>query len=488
MARAVLAFDLGASSGRAMLARLDNGHISLTEVHRFENEPVQLHSTLYWDFPRLMREIYIGLQKAHQAGPYESVAIDTWGVDFGLLDAQGYLMENPVHYRDARTQSAVPWVFERIPKVELYTATGIQHMALNTVFQLAALRKDRPAILQNAAELLPMPNLIAYFLTGQKQAEYTMASTMELLPAGESRWSQEIFDKLSIPATIFPPIVLPATPCGMLTDTLCGELNIPPVMVCNTACHDTASAVAAVPAMEKDFLFLSSGTWSLMGTETDAPVVTAESRDCNFTNEGGVNKTTRFLKNIMGLWIVQECRRHWALLAPVSYGELAQEAEAAPAFACFIDPDDPSFLAPGDMPERICAYLKKTGQPVPDTRGGIVRCIYESLAMTYKATALTISRLTGKKYGTLYAVGGGTQASLLMQMSADAMNMPVMAGPSEATALGNAMVQLIALGAIEDVAHGRRMISASFAPKAYQPRDKDAWEQAYLRFLRVTGK
>jgi sugar (pentulose or hexulose) kinase len=488
MARTVLAFDLGASSGRAMLARLEDGRLSLTEVHRFDNVPVKLHDTLYWDFPKLMQEIYTGLQKARVAGPYESVAIDTWGVDFGLLDKQGYLMENPVHYRDARTEKAVPWVFGHISSIRLYAITGIQHMPLNTVFQLAALKKDRPAMLENAATLLPMPNLIAYFLTGQKQAEYTMASTMELLPAGETCWSQEILSKLGIPPANFPPIVAPGTPCGVLSDALCKELDIPPVLVLNTACHDTASAVAAVPAQEKDFLFLSSGTWSLMGTERDMPVVTEESRDCNFTNEGGVNGTIRFLKNIMGLWIVQECRRHWASKEPITFGQLAKEAEAAAPFACFIDPDDPLFLPPGDMPQRIRLYLVKTGQTVPETRGGLVRCIYESLAMTYRQTAQTISRLTGKEYKALYAVGGGTQASLLMQMAADAMNMPVMAGPSEATALGNAMVQLIARKVIQDVPHGRSIIAASVSPQAYLPQNTAAWEEAFHRFRTIMGK
>lgn len=488
MARTVLAFDLGASSGRAMLAKLDGERISLTEVHRFENVPVFLQGTLYWDFPKLMQEVYTGLQKALESGSYESVAIDTWGVDFGLLDKQGHLMENPVHYRDARTETAVPWVFDRILKEELYAITGIQHMALNTVFQLAALKKDRPAMLESAAALLPMPNLIAYFLTGQKQAEYTIASTSELLPSGESRWSPEILDKLGIPPNIFPPVSAPGTLCGMLSDAVCKKLDIPPVLVLNTACHDTASAVAAVPAREKDFLFLSSGTWSLMGTEAEKPVVTEESRVCNFTNEGGVNGTIRFLKNIMGLWIVQECRRHWSLKEPVSFGQLAKEAEAATPFACFIDPDDPLYLQPGDMPERIREYLVKTGQPVPGTRGGLVRCVYESLAMTYKLTAQTISRLTGREYKALYAVGGGTQASLLMQMASNAMNMPVMAGPSEATAIGNAMVQFISLQAIRDVAHGRNIVSASVSPQAYLPNSTAAWEEACQRFRRITGK
>ncbi len=488
MARTVLAFDLGASSGRAMLARLDQEQLFLTEVHRFDNVPVQLNGTWYWDFPRLMHEIYTGLIKAHEAGPYESVAIDTWGVDFGLLDSRGYLLENPVHYRDIRTEDAVPWVFERISKERLYSITGIQHMALNTVFQLAALKKDRPELLDHAAALLPMPNLIAYFLTGQKQAEYTMASTMELLPAGQYDWSEEILAKLALPRGIFPAVKIPGEPCGLLSPDLCKELGIPQVMVYNTACHDTASAVAAVPAQEEDFLFLSSGTWSLMGTELTGPVVNEESRLSNFTNEGGVNHTVRFLKNIMGLWIVQECRRHFAQKESVSYAQLAQEAEEAQPFACFIDPDDPLFLPPGDMPHRIGEYLTKTGQTVPSTRGGLVRCIYESLAMAYRSTALAISSLTGKAYGTLHAVGGGTNASLLMQMAADAMNMPVLAGPTEATAIGNAMIQLIALGEIQGVAHGRRVVAASAAARQYLPHNQKAWDEAYARYLRVTRK
>ncbi len=481
MARTVLAFDLGASSGRAMLATLQNERLSLTEVHRFDNVPVRLHGTLYWDFPRLMHEIHTGLQKACQAGAYESVALDTWGVDFGLLDQKGYLLENPVHYRDLRTEDAVPWVFERIPKETLYGITGIQHMPINTVFQLAALKKDRPEMLGRAAALLPMPNLITYFLTGTKQAEYTMASTTELMHARENNWSREILEKLGLPPEIFPPVVKPGAPCGLLEPGLCAELDIPQVMVYNTACHDTASAVAAVPAPEGDFLFLSSGTWSLMGTETKQPVITEESRKNNFTNEGGVLNTIRFLKNIMGLWIVQECRRHWELKEPVSFSQLALEAEVAPPFACFIDPDDSCFLPPGDMPERIRQYLIKKGQPIPETRGGLIRCVYESLAMTYRTTAGTISQLTGKKYDALYAVGGGTQAQLLMQMTADAMDMPVMAGPSEATALGNAMMQFIALGAIRDVAHGRRIVAESIPCTAYMPRNAKAWEEAYRR-------
>ena len=375
----------------------------------------------------------------------------------------------------------MPWVFERISKETLYGITGIQHMPINTVFQLAALKKDRPELLDRAATLLPMPNLIAYFLTGTKQAEYTMASTTELIHARENNWSHEILEKLHLPPDIFPPVVQPGVPCGLLDPALCRELDIPPVMVYNTACHDTASAVAAVPAPEGDFLFLSSGTWSLMGTETKQPVITGESRKNNFTNEGGVLDTIRFLKNIMGLWIVQECRRHWELKEPVSFGQLALEAEAAPPFACFIDPDDHCFLPPGDMPERIRQYLVRTGQPVPETRGGLVRCVYESLAMTYRSTAQTISRLTGKTYDALYAVGGGTQGQLLMQMTADAMDMPVMAGPSEATALGNAMIQFIALGAIRDVAHGRRIVAESIPCTAYLPGNAKVWEEAYRR-------
>ncbi len=488
MARTVLAFDLGASSGRAILARLDGEQLSLTEVHRFDNIPVKLHETLYWDFPRLMHEIYTGLKKAHEAGPYESVAIDTWGVDFGLLDIRGHLLENPVHYRDVRTEAAVPWVFDRITKESLYDITGIQHMSLNTVFQLASLKKDRPEMLERSAALLPMPNLIAYFLTGQKQAEYTMASTMELLPAGQCDWSKEILDGLGLPSSIFPAIKMPGEPCGLLSPELCKELSIPQVMVYNTACHDTASAVAAVPSQNADFLFLSSGTWSLIGTEIAAPVVNEESRTSNFTNEGGINHTIRFLKNIMGLWIVQECRRHWSEKETVSYAQLAAEAEEAEPFACFINPDDPLFLAPGDMPQRISDYLIKTGQYVPKSRGGFVRCIYESLAMAYRSSALAISHLTSKTYETLHAVGGGTNAPLLMQMAADALNMKVLAGPAEATAIGNAMMQLIALGAIKDVAHGRRIVALSSAPRQFMPSNSRAWDEAYERYLSITQK
>lgn len=488
MARTVLAFDLGASSGRAMLAEFTGERLALTEAHRFENTPVWLNGTLFWDFPELMREIYTGLQKAAATAPYESVAVDTWGVDFGLLDGRGYLLENPVHYRDARTEAAVPWLFDRISKEALYERTGIQHMQLNTIFQLAALKKDRPELIDRAAVLLPMPNLITYFLTGEKQAEYTMASTMELLPAGKSAWSREILERMDLPLSLFPPVVQPGDPVGALSPALLRELDLPPALVYNTACHDTASAVAAVPADTQDFLYLSSGTWSLMGTELKAPVVNEESRLENFTNEGGVDSTIRFLKNIMGLWILQECRRHFAAAERVSFGQLAGEAEEAPPFACFIDPDDSLFLPPGDMPGRIAAYLTRTGQAVPKTRGGLVRCIYESLAMTYRRTGQTIARLTGKSYKTLYAVGGGTNAALLMQMTSNAMGMPVMAGPAEATAMGNAIMQLRTLGAIRDAAHGRQIVAASAPPEKYLPLKTALWEEAYARFLRITEK
>ena len=473
--RTVLSFDLGASTGRAMLVTLDNGKIRLKEVHRFANNPVKLGDTLYWDFPRLMHEIYTGMQMAFHDTPYSSVAIDTWGVDFGMLDERGHLLENPVHYRDERTNSVMPIFLERLCKENLYQITGIQHMKINTVFQLASLRMMRPDLLYRAHVMLPIPNLIAYFLTGEKQSEYTIASTTELLDLRSGEWSDRIIGKLNLDRSLFPPIVQPGTIAGDLLPSICDDLSIPPVAVINTASHDTAAAVVAVPCVQEDFLFLSCGTWSLMGTELKAPVVTAESMTLNFTNEGGVNKTIRLLKNIMGLWIVQECLRHWLADNELSVTALMQEAEEAEPFQCIINPNDDRFLTPGNMPQRIRDYLKHTNQTVPITRGGLLRCVYESLALCYRNTAKHITRLTGKEYDTLYVVGGGCRNTLLMQMTADATGMTVMAGPSEATALGNALVQFIAVDEIRDVLAARRIVAASETITCYKPKDGKVW-------------
>ena len=465
----VLAFDLGASSGRAILVKSDNDGIRMTEVHRFQNSPVFLRDTLYWDFPHLMQEIQKGMQKAYREAGYESLAVDTWGVDFGLLDERGYLLENPVHYRDRRTAETMPKVFSYIPEETLYQITGIQRMPINTIFQLASLRMQRPELLFRADTLLLMPNLIMYFLTGEKQAEFTMASTTAMLDIKTGSWSEFILKELNLRTNLFPPIVQPGASAGTLDASLCARLSIPQVPVINAACHDTASAVASVPCAEGNFLFLSCGTWSLMGIESPKPIISQDSLRLNFTNEGGISGTTRFLKNIMGLWIVQECLRHWNKEGEVTFDQLMLEADEAQSFLCAIDPDDARFLVPGNMPQRIKAYLAETGQRIPQTRGGIIRCVLESLALKYRDTLREIQHVTGQKYDTLYVVGGGSQNSLFMQMTADAIDIPIVAGPAEASALGNAMIQLIALGELSDIADARKRLRSSITLNYYKP-------------------
>ena len=373
----VLAVDLGASSGRVILVKALNDEIKMTEVHGFENTPVFLKDTLYWDFPKIMLEIQAGLQKAYRIEPFEGIAIDTWGVDFGLLDERGYLLENPIHYRDERTSDIMPMVFSRISEKTLYKITGIQLMKINTIFQLASLRKQRPELLFRADTLLLMPNLITYFLTGTKQSEFTIASTTGLLDIQTGKWSDVLLKCLNISPLLFPPIVQPGTAAGTLTSSLREKLAILEVRVFITGCHDSASAIAAVPCETGNFLFLSCGTWSLMGVESSKPIVTDESMAMNFTNEGGVSGTTRFLKNIMGLWIVQECQRQWVLDEPITFEKLMQEAEDAKPHLCTIDPDDNRFLTKGNMPRRIREYLAETKQRIPETRGGIIRCVLE---------------------------------------------------------------------------------------------------------------
>ena len=370
----VLALDFGASSGRAIIGSFDGEKISLKEIHRFTNDPVILLDTMYWDVLRLFHDIKIGLIKAKQEGEIKSLGIDTWGVDFGLLNKDGKLLENPVHYRDARTKGMMEKVFAKLDKDTVYSITGNQFMELNTLFQLMALKENQPELLQKAETLLLMPDLLNYFLSNEKCTEYTIASTTQLLDAKNKTWSSEIIENLDLPKNIFTKIVQPGTKIGKLSKQISEELGINEIDVIAVAGHDTASAVAAVPALNRNFAYLSSGTWSLMGVETDAPVITEETERLNFTNEGGVAGTIRLLKNICGMWLLERCRTGWE---NISYPELIAEAEKAEPFRSLINPDDACFANPADMQEAICRYCAETNQPVPETRGQIVRCIFE---------------------------------------------------------------------------------------------------------------
>lgn len=481
-----LAFDFGASSGRAILGTFDGETIRIEEVHRFSNDPVAIRGTLYWDVLRQYYEIKQGLLKAKQHGGFDTVAVDTWGVDFGLLDEGGYLLDNPVHYRDQRTKGLVEESFKSIPQEEFYQLTGIQLMELNTVFQLMALKRQRPALLERAKTLLFMPDLFNYLLTGKKQTEFTIASTSQLLDAQTGGWSEEVLLRLGIPKNILTPIVLPGKPVGPLEQSICEELGLPPAQVVTVASHDTQSAVAAVPTQEKDFLFISCGTWSLFGTELEAPLINEASAAMNITNERGVEGTTTFLKNIIGLWLIQESRRQWQREGQdYSFAQLEKLALAAKPFQCFIDPDAPEFVPQGDLPGRVREFCEKTGQYVPQTVGEVMRCIYESLALKYRFALGQLSETTGKRFSALHVLGGGTKDGLLCRMAADCTGIPVLAGPVEATALGNIMLQLIALGEVKDVDEGRALIARTETVKRFAPGEQDAWNRVYKTYKTI---
>lgn len=485
----VLAFDFGASSGRAMLATLENGKIDLKEIHRFGNDPVEVNGTLYWDVLRLCFEIRQAITKANAEGGFDSIGIDTWGVDFGLLDKKGQLLMNPVHYRDTRTEGISDEIFENIiSKDDLYKKAGIQYMRFNTIYQLYYLQKEYPWLLEKADVMLPMPDLFAYFLTGEKRSEFTITSTSNLMDPQKKTWDLELCEKLGIPTHIFPEMIRPGEQYGMLRPELCEELGCKPVPVIAVATHDTASAVVSAPATDKDFVYISCGTWSLFGTENECPVITEASAAADFTNEGGYGGTTRFLKNIMGLWLIQESRRQWIREGEdVTYAMLEKEALVEEPFRSFINVDDPAFETPGNLPRRVRAYCEKTGQPVPETRGQVMRCIYESLAMKYRRTFLQLQELTGKTYHSIHVVGGGIKDTLLCRLAADAVGAKVLAGPAEATATGNAAVQFISLGELSDLWDARATIARSIDLKVYEPADTASWDENYARYLKVTG-
>lgn len=487
MSKRVLSFDFGASSGRAILATLENGKISLKEVHRFSNDPVSINGTFYWDVLRLFHEIKQGLLKAKNEGGFDSIGIDTWGVDFGLLDRDGVLLENPVHYRDKRNAGMVERASKLISKNEMYSLTGIQFMDFNTAFQLLSIKENRPELLERADCLLFMPDLFAYFLTGNKVSEYSIATTSQLVDINTRDWSGTMLEKLGLPKRIFRKIIPAGSVTGYLSDEICEELGLEKVPVTAVCGHDTQSAITAVPSDEKDFAFISSGTWSLFGTETNLPIVNEKSYAFNVTNEGGYDYSTAFLKNICGLWLIQESRRQWKREGKeYSYAELEKAALEAKPFGSFIDPDAPEFGTPGDLPSRIADYCRRTGQHVPANVGETVRCIYESLAMKYRAVLEGIEDCTGKKYTHLNVVGGGTKDTLLCKMTANSCGVPVFAGPIEATVMGNAAVQFIACGEIKNVTEARRIIADSEEPKKYLPEDTAQWLKAYEEYKRVT--
>lgn len=481
-----LAVDLGASGGRVILGRWDGARFSLEVLHRFSNGPVAIHGRLYWDHLRLWGEINAGLQAYTQRyqESVTSIGVDTWGVDYALLDGTGKLLGNPYHYRDQGTEGMMEAVFARVPRQEVYQITGIQFLQLNTLYQLFARVQAADPQLSLAETLLFTPDLFHYWLTGRKVAEYSIASTSQMLRASDGAWATAMLERLAVPSHFLPEIVPSGTVLGELLPEIQEEAGFKQaVSVIAIAEHDTASAVAAIPDLDAQSAYISSGTWSLIGIETMQPVITEQSLALDFTNEGGVGGSIRLLKNVAGLWLLQESRRQWQREGKdYSWNELVALAEKAAPLRSFVNPDDPAFALPGDMPAAIRAYCARTDQAVPEDVGAIVRLILESLALKYRWVLNSLETLVGHRLETLRIVGGGTQNRLLNQFAANACRRPVVTGPIEATALGNIMMQAIATGHLDDVAAGRQAIAASIDRQRYEPEDGDAWDEAFVRF------
>ena len=481
----LVAIDLGAESGRAVVGSFEGKQLSLCEVHRFRNGPVRVAGHLHWDVLRLLEETQNGLAlAAQQFGHIASLGIDTWGVDFGLLDKTGALIGAPYHYRDHRTDGMMDQVFERVPRAEIFQATGIQFMQLNTLYQLYAMTGS-PA-LDIAETLLMMPDLLNYWLTGEKLSEFTIATTTQFYDSRNGTWATGLLEKLGLPSKIMPRVIQPATEIGPVLPAVADPMGLHKVKVIAPACHDTGSAVAAVPARSENYAYISSGTWSLMGVVTPRPIITDVTRDFNFTNEGGVGGTMRLLKNITGLWLVQECRRSWARAGDeLSYDTLTALAQNAQPFQAFVDPDHSSFLSPDDMPQAIRDFCAATGQAVPSDRGTFVRVALESLALKYRVTLENLEKIVGHRLEAIHVVGGGSRNPLLCQFTADACARPVYAGPVEATALGNLLAQALASGYCASWAEAREIVRSAFPLTSYEPRNTAAWDEAFARFKRV---
>jgi rhamnulokinase len=478
-----IAVDLGAESGRVMLGTVSAETIKLEEIHRFGNGPIEEDGSLRWDFHRLLAEIKTGIGKAAKTAGKRvaGIGIDSWGVDFGLLDTAGKLIENPYHYRDSRTNGITDKAFELMSKRDIYENTGLQFLPFNSVYQLLAMRLSHSAALAKAKHLVFIADLFSYFLCGRVFAEYSLASTSQFMDMRTGRWSKKILDKLSLPVDIMPEIVESGTVVGPLTAKVADEIGCGPIPVIAIGSHDTASAVVAVPAVDDaDWAYLSSGTWSLMGIEVPKAIINDKTFAYDFTNEGGVENTIRLLKNIMGLWLMQECRRQWQREGTdLSYAELAAMAEKAKPFTHHINVDDSSFLAPGEMPQRINDYLSETGQKPISDKGQMLRTVLESLALKYRSVMEAMEDVAGKKIKVLHIVGGGIQNELLCRFTANALGKKVITGPVEATASGNILMQARAAGQIKSLAEARQILCNSFELKEYEPQKTSLWAERY---------
>jgi rhamnulokinase len=495
--RNFLAFDLGAESGRAVLGTLEGNKLALSEKHRFSNPMGRMNGHLYWNLLAQWEELKTGLRKAavEQHGDEKTpvalhgIGVDTWGVDFGLVSESGEILGNPFNYRDSRTDGMLQLAFSRVPREQIFEATGVQFMEINSLYQLMAMNESKSALLNCAHTLLFVPDLFNYLFTGQRKCEFSIVTTSQMYDPRKKTWAKGMMEKLGLPTEIFPEIVPSGTVIGPLQKSVADECGVAQVPVIAPASHDTASAVAAVPAEGTDWCYISSGTWSLMGVELPEPIINEKSLRYNYTNEGGVGGTIRFLKNIMGLWLVQECRRQWQREGyDHSYGELTQMAQRSKLLGSIIDPDHKPFLTPGDMPRKIEEFCKKNGQRTPNTRGEFVRACLDSLALTYRRTLEGLEDVLGRKVAAIHIVGGGCQNELLNQMTADACNRPVLAGPTEATAIGNILVQAMATGDVKSLAEARQIVRNSFEVKRYDPGQSKQWDEAYSRYRKIIAQ
>ena len=489
MQKNVLAFDFGASSGRGIIGAFDGKTITIKEIHRFLNEPVIINGGMYWDILRLFEEMKRGIKKAVEEYDIESIAIDTWGVDFGFLDKCGELMGNPYHYRHKHTENAVDNLLKKIDSKKLFELSGLANQKFNTLCQLNEMKNNNYFALDTAKDMLFIPDLLIYFLTGKKVTEYTIASTSQMIVPAKNKWNKEILSTFGINDKYLKNIISPSATVGNLSEELKKELGITKdIKIIACAEHDTASAVMAVPALNDDFAYISSGTWSLLGVELKNPIISDKARDFGYTNEGGFNNTVRFLKNIMGLWIIQECKRTWENEGDdISFSQIVELAEKCEPFKCFINPNSKEFYTPLDMPNKIIQYCKNTNQRVPENKGEIARCIYESLAFIYKKSVDDLKDILGKDIKALNIVGGGSNNVMLNQFTANALNIPVIAGPSEATAIGNIVCQYIGLNIIDDIWQARSIIKDSFKCKTFIPDNNNEWMKNYNKFIKITG-
>lgn len=483
------AIDLGAQSGRVAVGRFDGERLSISEVHRFPNVPVRTRNTLNWDILRLYQDATDGLRAAaREAGRVDSVAADSWAVDFGLLDQNGRLLQNPVHYRDDRRARAVGGVLAEVPARDLYERTGIQLIPINTVFELGAMAAERDPALEAAETLLLIPDLMHYWLCGARTSELTNATTTQCFDPRTGTWAVDVLERLDVPTRLLPDVLQPGTKLERLSDRVADDTRLGGAVVVAVATHDTASAVAAVPFRRPSSAFISAGTWSLVGLEVQQPVISDASFAANLTNEGGVGSTFRLLRNVTGLWLLHECRRAWALEGDdYSFDQLVALAKEAPALRSLIEPNDPAFSEQGDMPARVRAFCAHTGQPEPLEPGAVVRCILESLALKHAQTIEVLASVTGTVPEEIHLVGGGSRNELLCRWTAGAAGIPVLAGPEEATLLGNFLVQAMSLGELASIDDGREIVRTSFAPTIYEPQDTAAWREARERFVRAVA-